>query len=142
MAQRQTKTWYIKKVDFVFYREKDIRDAVEEFRHGGKKQAEGGGGIGDPTAAQALRNVIPLRCANINGHMLEWPESWLQVIDATYGWCNQDRLIVAKDRYNDVDYRVTCAKLSIAQPQYYKLLRSVRNRAVLCAVQYGLIKVC
>ena len=142
MAQRQTGKGYIKKIDFVFYHEKDLRDAVNEFKLGTKSQGKNGSGIGDPTATQAMRNMMPLRYANIDGDMLEWPESWVRVIDATYGWCNNDQYIVAKDRYSGVDYRVSCAKLSISEKRYYLILDDVRHRASLCAVQYGLIKVC
>lgn len=144
--QRRTGTAYMRKIDFVFYHEREIRAAVLDAREAredaGKQSARNKNHIGDPTAAKAIRNVTPLRSVRIHGMHLEWPEHWLKVVDVVYAWCTGARLIVAKDRYHGEDYRRTCAKLCISSKTYYNLLNEVRQHAALCAVQLGVIKVC
>ncbi|MBR3459146.1 MAG: hypothetical protein IKH16_13495 [Selenomonadaceae bacterium] len=140
--QRKTGNGYIRKIDFVFYNEKQIREAVLDARNRPRMPEQNGSGIGDPTASTAIRNVTPLRGVTVKGELLEWPEDWLRVVDATYAWCDNDRLIVARDRYSGVDYRLTCAKITISGKTYYNFLDDVRVYASLCAAQLGLIKVC
>lgn len=141
--QRRTGTEYMRKIDFVFYNERAIREAVLDAREGaGKSAARNKNHIGDPTAAKAIRNVTPLRSVRVRGMHLEWPEHWLKVVDAVYAWCIGDRQVVAEDRYHGVDYADTCVKLSISTKTYYNILNEVRQRAALCAVQLGVIKVC
>lgn len=141
--QRRTGTEYMRKIDFVFYHEREIREAVLDARESaGKQGARNKNHIGDPTAARAIRNVTPLRSVRVRGMHLEWPEHWLQVVDAVYTWCTGDRLVVARDRYQGIDYADTCVKLSISTKTYYNLLNDIRQRAALCAVQLGVIKVC
>jgi hypothetical protein len=133
----------MRKIDFVFYNERAIREAVLDAREGaGKSAARNKNHIGDPTAAKAIRNVTPLRSVRVRGMHLEWPEHWLKVVDAVYAWCTGDRQVVAADRYHGVDYADTCVKLSISTKTYYNILNEVRQRAALCAVQLGVIKVC
>lgn len=139
---RRTGQGYIRVIDFVFYNEKKIRLAVLAAREDVPYAGKSGSSVGDPTASKAIRNATPLRSVMVGGEKLEWPEDWLRVIDATYAWCDNDRLIVAKDRYTGVDYRETCAKLSIGTSQYFRLIDDARNHAALCAAQLGLIKVC
>ena len=131
---------YIRKLEFVFHNEKAIREAVLDARNYHEKTEKNGRGIGDPTASQAIRNVMPLRWVKIRGEDLEWPEEWLRVIDATYAWCDRDRIIVARDRYSGVDYRATCAKLSISEPTYFNLLKDIRTHAAFCAANLQLIR--
>ncbi len=143
--QRRTGTEYVRKIDFVFYHEAEIRDAVLDAREGNAPPPGGARSknhISNPTEAKALRNLSPLRNVRVRGEYLEWPEDWLRVIDAVYAWCDGDHLIVARDRYSNEDYRQTCAKLNISGTTYYSLLNEVRQRAALCAVQFGVIKVC
>lgn len=141
--QRRTGTEYMRKIDFVFYHEREIREAIQDAReNGGKRSVHRKNHISDPTAAEAIRNVTPLRSVRVHGSSLEWPEHWLRVIDAVYAWCDNDRLVVAKDRYRNEDYRCTCAKLNISEAKYYKLFKDVRRYAALCAVQLGVVKVC
>ncbi len=140
--QRKRTEGYVRKIEFVFYNEKLIREAVLDARNRPRQLGRNGSGIGDPTGSQAIRNVTPLRSVTVKGELLGRPEDWLRVVDATYVWCDKDRLIVARDRYNGVDYRLTCAKLSISGKTYYNFLNDVRAYASLCAAQLGLIKVC
>lgn len=131
---------YIRKLEFVFHNEKAIREAVLDARNHHEKAGKNGSGIGDPTASQAIRNITPLRSVRIRDENLEWPEDWLRVVDATYAWCDMDRLVVAKDRYAGVDYKRTCAKLNISGPTYFNLLRDIRTHAAFCAANLQLIR--
>ena len=141
MAQRRTGSEHIRKIEFVFYNERAIREAVAEARAGGcAPKGRNGSGVSDPTASAAIRNVTPLKSVKVRGEQLEQPEAWLRVVDAVYAWCDQDRLAVAKDRYSGIDYRETCANLSISDTTRRAMLQDVRHFASLCAVQMGLIK--
>lgn len=131
---------YIWKLEFVFHNEKAIREAVRDARNYHEKTGKNGRGIGDPTASQAIRNITPLRSVRIRDENLEWPEDWLRVVDATYAWCDMDRLIVAKDRYSGVDYRKTCAKLNISGTTYFALLKDIRTHAAFCAANLQLLR--
>lgn len=143
--QRRTGTEYVKKIDFVFYHEHEIREAVRDARASSTPQQNGFRGknhISNPTEAQALRNVTLLKQIKVCGRYLVYPEKWLKVIDAVYLWCDDDHRTVARDRYSGEDYRQTCAKLTIAEATYYNLLNEVRQYAALCAAQFGVIEVC
>ena len=140
--QRRTGNGYIRKIDFVFYNEKKIREAVLDARNMPRSPGKNGSAIGDPTASIAIRNLSPLRKVTIQEEELEWPEAWLRVVDETYLRCNHDQMIVARDRYAGVDYRQTCTKLSISDATRRRLLDRVRQFASVCAAQLGLIKVC
>lgn len=130
---------YIRKLEFVFHNEKAIREAVLDARNCHEKTGKIGG-TGDPTASRAIRNITPLRSVRIRGENLRRPEDWLRVVDATYAWCDRDRLAVAKGRYAGVDYRETCAKLSISATTYFNLLKEVRIHAAFCAANLQLIR--
>ena len=142
--QRRTGTEYVKKIDFVFYHEHDIREAVRDARAGSRPQEglRGKNHISNPTEAQAIRNVSPIRRVKVCGEYLVWPERWLEVVDAVYLWCDETHRNVARDRYSKKDYRRTCMRLCISRTQYYRMLNNVRRRAALCAVQLGVVKVC
>ena len=139
MAQRRTGSEYIRKIDFVFYNEKRIKEAVLDARNAPRQAGRNGSGVGDPTASEAIRNATPIRSVRIGQSELERPEDWIRVVRVTYEWCDRDRLIVARDRYSGVDYRETCAKLCISDTTRRAMLQDVRHHASLCAAQLGLI---
>ena len=151
MSQRQSQTResYMRQIDFIFYREKEIREAVFRARiktaFSGTLRLVNAGGIPDPTATEAVRNLTPLKSVILNdGEMIEYPESWLEVIDKTYKYCetqNDSRLEVARRRYSHEDYRKTCVELNISDTKRRRLLELVKIYAALQAVQSGLIKV-
>ncbi len=152
MSQRQSRSRdsYMRKIDFIFYREKEIRDAVYRARltigiSSGTLKLINTGGISDPTAMQAVANLTPLKSVVINdGEIIEYPERWLEVIDKTYRYCatsNDCRLEVAKRRYRSEDYRKTCSDLHISDSTRRRLLELVKMYAALQAVQLNLIYV-
>ena len=108
---RQSKKSWIRKIDFVFYNETEIRLAVLETRLNGKPLPEisrNASNIGDPTASEAIANLIPVSAVKIKGQELRLPEKWLEVIGKTYAWAadtNTLRYQVARLKYKGIDYR-------------------------------------
>ena len=152
MAQRQSKNreYYFKQVDFIFYREKQIKDAVFEKRNGNKESSLPmislfSSGTSDPTASKAVRNLTPLKFVVLKDNVIiKFPEKWLEVIEKTYSWCKRQpdcHYEVARRRYNNEDYRKTCIDLHISNPTRHRILEKVRIYAALQAVQAGLIKI-
>lgn len=151
MGQRQSRgsEAYMRKIDFIFYREKEIREAVYQARLnmtvGGTLRLINSTGIPDPTATQAVRNLTPLKFVTLSeGEIIEYPERWLEVIDKTYKYCSTQkdcRLEVARRRYQSEDYRKTCRELNISDTARRRLLELVKIYAALQAVQLGLIQV-
>ena len=151
MSQRQSRgsEAYMRKIDFIFYREKEIREAVYQARLnmtvGGTLRLINSTGIPDPTATQAVRNLTPLKFVTLSeGEIIEYPERWLEVIDKTYKYCSTQkdcRLEVARRRYRSEDYRKTCRELNISDTARRRLLELVKIYAALQAVQLGLIQV-
>ncbi len=153
MAQRQSKNrdYYFRQVDFIFYREKQIRDAILEKHLESKDNSislfpvANANSFSDPTASRALRNLTPLKFVRLHDDtIIKCPEKWIEVIDKTYLWAERQqdcRCEVAKRRYHNEDYRKTCIDLSISKSTLHRLLESVRMYAALQAVQAGLIKI-
>ena len=140
MGQRQrissNKPW-IKKIDFIFYNEKEIRLAVLEARNTGKPLCEvpskNASGVSDPTARDAMYNLTPLPTVRINGQDLRLPERWLTVIDKTYAWAEADnklRYKVAKLKYSGENYKAICMECHISMKHQYLLLEKFRMYAV------------
>ena len=154
MAQRQNKNRekYFKAIDFIFYHEKQIRDAVKEARTSGSRDATislfpvaSANNFSDPTATKAIKNLIPLKFVKLpDGTIIKYPEKWLEVIEKTYSYCkkqNDCRFEVARRRYNNEDYRKTCIDLNISNTTRRRLLELMQIYAALQAVQAGLIRV-
>lgn len=99
----------------------------------------------DPTAAQVIRNLTPIKKVMIDCEQsIEYPERWLIVIDKTWSWAKAQhdcRYEVARRRYAKEDYRKICFELYISRQTLDRLLEKVRMYASLQAVQLGLIKI-
>ena len=148
MGQRNSANAIVRKVEYVFYNEKNIRRAVNEKRldSGGHTGGENTGHafVSDPTAVKAIRDAVEIEWVLLdNGDNIRWPERWIGVINAVYSWCGKDsiRLQVAKMRYRGCDYRDTCAELHISQSTYSAIMAEIRNYAMMCACQEQLIRV-
>ena len=147
--QRKNKNTYIQHIDFIFYHEAELREAILQVRldsgHNGAFKTVSNNAMTDPTANQAVKNLMPLPVVEIRGgHTVKRPESWLIVIEKTYSWCKLQkdcRYETAKRRYNGEDYRKTCHELNISNSTRRRLLELVQMYAALQAVQLGLIQV-
>ena len=139
---RQRNHGYYKKIDFVFYNEDRIRQAIEDERSDcGFTAGRNGSGVGDPTASAAIKHMTPLRLVHFGTFELEWPEHWLKVIEMTKLWSPPDVLIVGADYYANTERDITMAKLTISKTTYYRLLDSFVEHAALVAIQLSLIKI-
>ena len=154
MSQRQSnnREKYFRQIDFIFYHEKQIRDAVTEARISGGRDGTislfpvaNANNFSNPTATEAIKNLTPLKFVKLpDGTIIKYPEKWLAVIAKTYDWCkkqNDCRYKVAKRRYSNEDYRKTCIDLNISNTTRRRLLELVQIYAALQAVQAGLIRV-
>ena len=135
---------YIRKIEFVFYNEAEIRAAVFEERNEPAfvPIIRNASGLSDPTAREAIYNLTPLPTVKVKGTELALPERWLLVIDKTYAWAKRQSEVnyeVARRRYNGEDYRKTCRELNISQQYQSKILENIKNYAALQAAQMNLI---
>lgn len=137
---------YIKRVEYAFYNERAIREAVYEARlESFTPEVRTGSGLPDPTATSAIKNLSPVTSVTIEGAELKRPESWLGVVEKTYSWCElQGELFhkLAKLKYASGLKTVRiCAELEIVQEKFFRILEKVRNYAALQAAQRNLIYV-
>lgn len=143
---------YIRKIDWIFFNEREIRCAVIEAReaHGGHT----GGGtsghacISDPTAIEAIRNVTELKHVTVidksgRQSILEHPEEWLDVIERTRRWAESSMIMreILRRRYSNEPYTKTCAELAIEQSSYSRALKEIRTQAAYYACYARLIDV-
>ena len=152
MAQRNSRSSnsrpWVKKVDFVFYHEREIREAVLDERNtcASAPIVRNASGVPDPTARAAVYNLSPLPMVKIDGKELRLPERWLVVIDKTYAWAKVQsetglHYEVARRRYRGEDYRVTCRELHMDNSTRSRIMENIRIYAALQAVQMNLIYV-
>ena len=136
---------YIKKIEYAFFNEKAIREAVYEARSLMKiPEVRNGSSLADPTAAQAIRNLTPVHSINLYGEELRRPEDWLTVIDKTYCWCSRQcetYLKLAKRRYEGVHFAKICATLNLVPEKFFRILEKIRHYAALQASYLQLIRI-
>lgn len=132
---------YFKKIDWVFYNERAIRAIVLDIRNGVNDHESNGSGVSDPTAAQAIRNVTPIRSIHLYGCRLEWPEAWLHVTDMVRTLLDTPLRKVMEGHYRrQTQVRMT-QEVNVNQSTVSKMWREIRHVQELCAVQEGLIRV-
>lgn len=143
MQRRREKRPYMRKIDFVFYNEAAIREAVFEAREEVRQpEVFNGSGLPDPTLREVIRRLMPIEAVTICGDTLKNPERWIEVIDKTYAWCKRQSDIhyeIARRRYKGEHYLKTCRELAISEPLLYQIMEKVRVYAALQAAQFGLI---
>ena len=120
---------WVRKVDFVFYHEQEIREAVLDERStcASAPVVRNASGVSDPTAREAIYNLTPLPMVKINGQDLRLQSQ------------SEVHYEVAKRRYRGEDYRVTCRELSIDNSTRSRLMENIRIYAALQAAQMNLI---
>lgn len=145
---------YIKDIDFIFYNESEIRQAIEDERTKAREPlaVKNASKISDPTAAEAFGNILPpppvlaVVIKDRKGELraVKYPERWLIVIDRTYSWCQRQEgchYEVARRRYSGEDYRKICSELHIDKSTLSRIMDDVRIYAALQAAQFHLIHV-
>lgn len=137
----ERRSGYFKKIDFVFFNVRKIKDAVMDEKFGGVARNNNGSGVSDPTAAAVMHHMLPIRVITINGSQLEWPEKWLHMVDMVYTMCDESHMTLLNARYGGENYKKTCRRMSIAQSTYSKMWSRIRHYQELCAVQEGLVRI-
>ena len=135
----------VRKIETIFYNEKQIRRAVMEARQdkGGFTGGTGGHAfISDPTANQAIRNVEEIKKVVIDQEtIIHYPERWLKVIDATYNNLDPLSRDAVKMRYKGYHWRQICDKLNCSQHRYSAILNDTQNFAIAAACQVGVLNI-
>lgn len=111
--QRKSRNSYISQIDFIFYHEKDLREAVSEAR------LDSGHTVKKPESWLIV---------------IDKTYSWCKLQKD----CRHE---IARRRYSGEDYRQTCRDLNISNSTRRRLLELVKIYAALQAVQLGLIQV-
>lgn len=135
---------YAMAVEWHLFREKEIRQAVDEARLDAASTGAGSSAIiSSPTESAALRNITPLsKVVLSDGSEVFRPELWLLAIKKIYAGLDKKQKTIAKKRYRQGEsYIKTCFNLTISQNTYFNTLTAIRNYAVVVAVQAGLVKV-
>lgn len=135
---------YAMMVEWHLFREKEIKQAVDEARLDVASTGAGSSAIiNSPTESAALRNITPLsKVVLSDGSEVIRPELWLLAIKKIYEGLNKKQKTIARKRYRQGEsYTRTCMTLEISQNTYFHTLNSIRSYAVVVAVQAGLVKV-
>ena len=146
--QRKARDGKIRKIEFAFYNERKIRDAVTEARAGGSRHDGAAGGnsshISKPTENAAIRLAVELPFVTLdNGGTVELPERWLAVIDAVRAWCASDavRAGIFRRRYGGEGAVAVQRGMGISESTYRYTLSQIRDFAVMCAAQAQVVRV-
>lgn len=145
-------------IEFVFYHEKEIKQAVFERREDGCLPKTGGGGSGhcftnDRTAQEAIRRILDVpavvieygakTCGRRNSITLRHPEKWLKVVQYTREYFNGTASgALFKMRYSECLTReeIIC-KIKIRKSQYHAMIANIMRFAEGAATGLGLIVV-
>ena len=139
---------YHKIIDFIFYNESKIKNAVAEYRIDTHhyRELKNGSGISDPTARDAIKHLDPINQITVCGRLVKFPEKWLAVIEKTYNWCKRQsdtHFQAVYHFYNDKKgsgyYYTVSRQLSTSVKTFYNLVDRAKMYAALQAVQYRLI---
>ena len=143
-------------IEFVFYHEKEIKQAVFERREDGCLPKTGGGGSGhcrvsDPTAQNAIRKALEVpaviieygakTCGRRNSITLRHPEKWLKVVQYTREYFTGTASgALFKMRYAEcLTRQEICENLKINKPRYFAMLSNICKFAEGVAMGLGVI---
>lgn len=142
-GQRTSTDETMRRIEYVFYREKELREAVSAARAIGKSSKSGGKGhafISDPTAQQGIKRAMPLKSIILpDGAVVYNPEKWIRVINTVYGKLTQGQKDCVALRYRGYSYKQVADKLHVSQATYYRNINLAQNYARMVAIQLGLV---
>lgn len=134
---------YMRKIDYVFFNEAQIREAVIESKNKMiYSEIKNPSAISDPTAATALRNLMPVEYVKIDAQLLRKPEEWLEVIDNTKRWCRErgeTYYRILRGQYLGEKISRLCEEIGISADYFYRTLNKIRNYAALWAAWFHLV---
>ena len=144
---RISKNPFVKAVEVVLYREKEIEKAVQCRRAEIASDVSGN----DPTANSGIRLAQKIECVTLNGgDKVNRPEEWLEVFETVREYCQQDQYRleyeIMKARYGRGRKRgehqtASCMRLNISAGTYQRKLDSLRYLLVAEAASHGFIKI-
>ena len=133
----------MKKIEYVLYNEPEIRDKVTEAKNkSARMEIRNGSRMIDPTAAAAIRNLVPVKAILIDNQILKEPELWLEVIEQTRKWCRErgERFYrVMRCKYCRESVAAVCKELGITGENYRAAVEEIRHYAAMWAAWYRLI---
>ena len=141
---KQSRDKVIRRIEFVFYHEREIETAVTEERadptprHSILSVREG---KKDPTLQIVLRELTPLPRVKFGNHELERPEEWLEAIEQTYSRAEGIERELGKSRYRRKEnYQKFCIRKRISKSEYYRILEKFRVKAIVETARKYLIE--
>ncbi|WP_302421072.1 hypothetical protein [uncultured Megasphaera sp.] len=134
-------------IELMFYRERDIKRAVQIARenaagsHGGGKNSHAF--VPDPTAREGIRLATTLKRVTLaDGIIIKNPERWLKLVSGVYDALDDISRRVATCKYKKREsWKSTTSELGIDKNTYYAIVGDVRTLAKMAACQLGLIRV-
>lgn len=134
---------YIKKVEYVLYNELEIREKVTEAKNKvALSEIRNNSQMSDPTAAEAIRNLVPVKAILIDNQLLREPETWLEVIERTREWCRRSGekfYRIMRGKYCRESVAAVCQELGISGDNYRAAVEAIRNYAAMWAAWYHLV---
>lgn len=137
-----------RKLEWMFYREKQIMRAVKEARADTGSGHTGGNGahalVSDPTAIQGIKAASELKMVVLDdGIVVEKPERWLRVIHNTYKLSDGiTKMILIKRFRESKTMSVIADEVGISERRAYDIKDDVFNGFIeTAAAQEGLLRV-
>ena len=131
MSNRSSKDPLIRKIDFVFYHEREIYRKINETRKDPNPWRllikPSNRANSDPTGNAVVRMLTNLSKITFDwGMELKDPEKWLEVISATYAESDSLSYEIARRRYSGESMADTLTSLGIKMWEYYRGLNRFR----------------
>lgn len=145
-GQRTSLDKKTRKIDMIFYREKEIRRAIRKARLDSPIKPISGSIehslVSDPTAIQGIKAATELKSVTLyDGVVIQYPEKWLNVIDETYARLDEWKRRAVRMRYQGEKYTEVGMKLHISKSTYYAMINEAQHFAIAAACQFGLIRI-
>lgn len=142
-GQRKSNNKNTQLIESMFYRFKEIEQAIKEARMDHKDCGRTGHAwINDPTATAAVDKATELKRVILpDGTEIAYPERWLKIVRATYQHLDSLQQKVFVVRYIKHLSWKECVALNISKDTFYSLLNDAVIFAKLAACQLGLMRV-
>ena len=126
----------VKKIDYLFYHEEEIRRKIKESRkdrpHDVLLIKPSGRNVSNPTLNQVVSNMMPLKYIALeDGNLLKNPELHLKLIDSTYARANVTESSIARLKYRGISSKEIISNHFISEWQYYRIINRFRMLAIL-----------
>lgn len=131
-----------RRIEGIFYRIQEVRQAVAEARADNKAHGRTGDGIKDPTGIEAVDRATELPLVVLDdGSIVEWPERWLMVYNGTYQHLDGLAQKIFTMRYVKRQSWKQAIADNIGSNTFYLTLREIILFAKMAACQLGVMRV-